>query len=131
MRSQTGTNTISFGQFCQLLDAYGLQVLPRGPSLTSTPLESNLAGLLRDLAISEGLFFTVNMLTLEAQELEEAKEKNKIAFLSYRYWAEEFDWTVLKHLLAGGVAGGVSRTVVSPFERMKILFQVFRLLCLR
>ncbi|KAJ1926571.1 hypothetical protein IWQ60_003687 [Tieghemiomyces parasiticus] len=30
----------------------------------------------------------------------------------------------LKHLLAGGVAGAVSRTVVSPLERMKILFQV-------
>ncbi|KAG9304532.1 hypothetical protein G9A89_020096, partial [Geosiphon pyriformis] len=28
------------------------------------------------------------------------------------------------HLIAGGVAGAVSRTVVSPLERMKILFQV-------
>jgi len=27
-------------------------------------------------------------------------------------------------LIAGGVAGAVSRTVVSPLERMKILFQV-------
>ncbi|KAJ9076936.1 hypothetical protein DSO57_1021519 [Entomophthora muscae] len=109
--AQAGSNTISFGQFCQLLDAYGLQVLPRGPSLSSTALESNLAGLLRDLAISE------------AQELEDAKQSN-ITFLSYQYWTEEFDWTVIKHLIAGGVAGGVSRTVVSPFERMKILFQI-------
>lgn len=30
----------------------------------------------------------------------------------------------LKHLIAGGVAGGVSRTSVSPLERMKILYQV-------
>ncbi|RKP11551.1 mitochondrial carrier domain-containing protein [Piptocephalis cylindrospora] len=30
----------------------------------------------------------------------------------------------VKHFIAGGVAGGVSRTVVSPLERMKILFQV-------
>ncbi|KAG0310413.1 hypothetical protein BGZ99_000397, partial [Dissophora globulifera] len=30
----------------------------------------------------------------------------------------------VKHLVAGGVAGAVSRTIVSPLERMKILFQV-------
>lgn len=30
----------------------------------------------------------------------------------------------VKHLLAGGIAGAVSRTSVSPFERLKILYQV-------
>lgn len=30
----------------------------------------------------------------------------------------------VKHFIAGGVAGAVSRTVVSPLERMKIIFQV-------
>jgi len=30
----------------------------------------------------------------------------------------------VKHLAAGGIAGAVSRTVVSPFERLKILYQV-------
>lgn len=29
----------------------------------------------------------------------------------------------IKHLIAGGAAGAVSRTIVSPLERMKILFQ--------
>ena len=30
----------------------------------------------------------------------------------------------VRYLFAGGVAGAVSRTAVSPFERVKILFQV-------
>jgi len=32
--------------------------------------------------------------------------------------------TTVKHLIAGGIAGAVSRTCVSPFERLKILYQV-------
>ncbi len=35
----------------------------------------------------------------------------------------------LKHLLSGGVAGAVSRTAVSPLERMKILYQVRVCVC--
>lgn len=31
---------------------------------------------------------------------------------------------VFKNLLAGGIAGAISRTVVSPLERLKILFQI-------
>ncbi|KAJ1849248.1 hypothetical protein LPJ70_000578, partial [Coemansia sp. RSA 2708] len=42
---------------------------------------------------------------------------------SSRYWFGNSDITWLKHLMAGGVSGAVSRTVVSPLERMKILFQ--------
>ncbi|ELR16099.1 Mitochondrial carrier protein [Acanthamoeba castellanii str. Neff] len=33
---------------------------------------------------------------------------------------------ILKHLLAGGLAGAISRTCVSPLERVKILFQLQR-----
>lgn len=40
------------------------------------------------------------------------------------YWADKFNADTIKHLAAGGVAGAVSRTAVSPMERMKILFQV-------
>ncbi|KAJ1951037.1 hypothetical protein EC988_004168 [Linderina pennispora] len=43
---------------------------------------------------------------------------------SSRYWFGNQDITWLKHLIAGGISGAVSRTVVSPLERMKILFQV-------
>ncbi|KAJ2491582.1 hypothetical protein IWW37_002149 [Coemansia sp. RSA 2050] len=43
---------------------------------------------------------------------------------SSRYWFGNSDITWLKHLIAGGISGAVSRTVVSPLERMKILFQV-------
>ena len=46
--------------------------------------------------------------------LEESRKTNK-----FTHW-----WEVAgKTLLAGGVAGAVSRTVVAPFERLKIIFQ--------
>ena len=37
---------------------------------------------------------------------------------------EKVTLSQLKHLLAGGVAGAVSRTAVSPLERLKILYQL-------
>ncbi|ORX44423.1 mitochondrial carrier [Hesseltinella vesiculosa] len=51
---------------------------------------------------------------------------------SIRFIAEAFcpaqPWVKLsettKHLIAGGVAGAISRTVVNPMERIKILFQI-------
>ncbi|RKP06229.1 putative mitochondrial carrier protein [Thamnocephalis sphaerospora] len=45
-------------------------------------------------------------------------------YLTTAYWWEKLTSDGVKQFIAGGVAGGVSRTVVSPLERMKILFQV-------
>ncbi|KAG2173693.1 hypothetical protein INT43_005113 [Umbelopsis isabellina] len=52
-------------------------------------------------------------------EEEVVKERTQL-----EVWAEKFNADTIKHLAAGGVAGAVSRTAVSPMERMKILFQV-------
>ncbi|KAI8093736.1 mitochondrial carrier domain-containing protein [Halteromyces radiatus] len=39
-------------------------------------------------------------------------------------WYQFMLTDTMKHLIAGGMAGAVSRTVVNPMERMKILFQI-------
>ncbi|KAI9294485.1 mitochondrial carrier [Neoconidiobolus thromboides FSU 785] len=105
--SKVGCNTLNFDQFCQLLDTYGVQIIPESLNEKYSFLDSNIAGLLRDLALNDAI---------KTKPIKEPKKENKLI--------SDVNLNTLKHLVAGGIAGGVSRTVVSPFERMKILFQV-------
>ncbi|XP_020583894.1 graves disease carrier protein isoform X2 [Phalaenopsis equestris] len=58
-----------------------------------------------------------------------AEEENRVRVggpRSVLHGIEESTPVAIKELLAGGVAGGVAKTAVAPFERVKILFQTRR-----
>ncbi|CAJ0753026.1 21989_t:CDS:2 [Entrophospora sp. SA101] len=67
---------------------------------------------------------TNNPTTTAIMKLKDSTKTDLSTTKRKRHWINYIYTPEVKHLIAGGVAGAVSRTVVSPLERMKILFQV-------
>ncbi|CAB4427635.1 unnamed protein product [Rhizophagus irregularis] len=66
----------------------------------------------------------INWISSVPESSSALKAQDADSQLSNDSWLSIIFSPAVKHLIAGGVAGAVSRTVVSPLERMKILFQV-------
>jgi solute carrier family 25 phosphate transporter 23/24/25/41 len=88
---------MAFSEFASLLDSHSL--------LKEDDIESEQLGKIMNIMVTH-------------HALQEHQDS------IYDKWITMMASDTMKHLIAGGVAGAVSRTVVSPMERMKILFQV-------
>ncbi|KAF9159628.1 hypothetical protein DFQ26_006331 [Actinomortierella ambigua] len=127
---QQGSPSISFQDFQHFLRIHKIEVIPTGEEWTRESLET----LLRDLSQVK-LSEPSQVETRVPASAEVATKASTTTAQPPATLKRYFDSTcrdvkaaltseTMKHLAAGGIAGAVSRTVVSPLERMKILFQI-------
>ncbi|KAG0014195.1 hypothetical protein BGZ82_001875 [Podila clonocystis] len=108
--------SISFQDFQHFLKIHRIEVIPTDKEWSKESLESllkDLAQIKAPVASSDSYY----------QEADVAPDVKKAAGFSWDSVVRVLASDTIKHLIAGGAAGAVSRTIVSPLERMKILFQ--------
>ncbi|KAF9437876.1 hypothetical protein BGZ76_010753 [Entomortierella beljakovae] len=111
--------SISFQDFQHFLKIHKIEVIPTGQEWSRESLET----LLKDLSqVKEKISSSLHQEPVKTQESRSVAIGEQEGFLMSIKRALTSD--TMKHLIAGGAAGAVSRTIVSPLERMKILFQV-------
>ncbi|KAG2186534.1 hypothetical protein INT44_002758 [Umbelopsis vinacea] len=108
MASTDQGSTLTFQDFIRLVDTQ--KVLEFSPQTLQDMIDSLVTVVVQPIPTEPEIV---------VQEEETVPEGSGVGF-----WLEKFNADTIKHLIAGGVAGAVSRTAVSPMERMKILFQV-------
>ncbi|KAF9177685.1 hypothetical protein BGZ51_008464 [Haplosporangium sp. Z 767] len=114
--------SISFQDFQHFLKVHRIEVIPTGKEWTRESLQA----LLKDLTqvksrISDSLHQEAATKPKTVEKPAQLREDFGLTLESVKRMLTS---DTIKHLVAGGMAGAVSRTIVSPLERMKILFQV-------
>ncbi|KAJ3292089.1 hypothetical protein HK104_005564 [Borealophlyctis nickersoniae] len=86
---------------------------------------SHLTSSTKQAASAVGVAAATAAVTTTAAAAKSSDSPFSVAKLtSAEWWGKRLPGDTVKHLIAGGIAGAVSRTVVSPLERMKIMMQV-------
>ncbi|KAG0207495.1 hypothetical protein BGX28_001272 [Mortierella sp. GBA30] len=116
--------SISFQDFQHFLKIHRIEVIPTGKEWTRESLEA----LLKDLTqVKSRISDSLHQEVAPGPELRAVERPLHVPVgygLSVESIKRMLTSDTIKHLAAGGAAGAVSRTIVSPLERMKILFQV-------